>query len=392
MRWMIVIATVVAVLGGTAIAEDDKAGAMKFFKAGEQAYKMSNFGGAAENFEAAFKLLPAPEIAFSAAQAYRLQFQIDQDPRKVKRAIELYEIYVGAVKTGKRAGDAAIHLDNLRAAYRDLVAAGKVKDDKISVDRTQVTVWVPVEGAQITVDGKPVEPYAYFDVAPGEHVVEVTAKGYKPYSQKVSVANGAKVPVPVQLAPRSATVVLAGAGDARIAIDGRPVRTVDGVLEVPAGKRYLTVSRRGRKPYARELTLPPGGKVKVDVVLHRTGQRTVARWAFLGSAVLGGLTVVTITGALYAQSRAEDLIGEPLEDAGDYTTWRDRRNGMRNASIVLGSATILTAGTATALFLFDNPTPEAAPANLGPAPADDELRFTPMGFGGGAGIGVGGVW
>jgi len=388
MRACVILICLVAMTAG---ADADKQKAADLFAAGEQAYKMSNFIGAAQNFEAAFQELPAPEIAFSAAQAYRLQFQIDQKPHNAKRAIELYEIYVKANGKGKRAGDAATHLDNLRAAYRDLVAAGKATDDAIAVERTQVSVWVPIEGATVTIDGSRTDAYAYFDVAPGDHTVAVEAEGYLPFSQKVSVARGAKVPVPVELAARPATLHVDTDAGARISVDGRLVRATGGALEVPAGKRFITITRRGRKPFSREIEARPGATLNLEAKLETTGQRRAARWALLGAGVLAGLTVATSTVTLIAQGKAQDLIDVRLEDSAAYTTWRDRRNTFRTASIVLGSATVLAAGAAVALYLFDNPGAEGAPAMIEPAKPGD-VTFTPMGLADGAGISVEGAW
>jgi hypothetical protein len=54
--------------------------AEQFFRAGERAFKNNSFQAAAEMFERAYATLPLPAIAFSAAQAYRLQYALDADP------------------------------------------------------------------------------------------------------------------------------------------------------------------------------------------------------------------------------------------------------------------------------------------------------------------------
>ena len=54
--------------------------------------RRQDFAAAATDFEQAYKALPLPEIAFSAAQAYRRQYQVDAKPSHVARAIELYRV------------------------------------------------------------------------------------------------------------------------------------------------------------------------------------------------------------------------------------------------------------------------------------------------------------
>ena len=169
-----------------ATAHADTKAAEKHFDDGEVAYRKGRFLDAARDFEAAYAELPAAEIAFSAAQAYRLGYQADPDPAHVKRAIELYEIYLReAGEGGPRVADASAHLFTLKKEWRDLVTAGKAKDDRITADKTQIGVVVPakVKGATVLVDGKDVSGMDYVDVEPGDRVVRVEAPGYAPYEE-----------------------------------------------------------------------------------------------------------------------------------------------------------------------------------------------------------------
>ena len=80
-------------VAGTARA-DDKVLAEKYFRAGAKAYSAQNFQAAASNFDEAYKALPMPEIAFSAAQAFRKLYQVEPKPEYVRRAVELFEFYL----------------------------------------------------------------------------------------------------------------------------------------------------------------------------------------------------------------------------------------------------------------------------------------------------------
>src|SRR5262249_20085616 len=92
---------IVLALAASAHADDKKL-AEKYFRAGEKAYQAQSFEAAAQNFEQAYKSLPIAEIAFSAAQAYRRLYRLDAKVNYCARAVELYKVYLGKVKSGGR--------------------------------------------------------------------------------------------------------------------------------------------------------------------------------------------------------------------------------------------------------------------------------------------------
>ena len=108
---------------GIAHAED-KAAAERYFRAGAKAYAAQNFAAAATDFDEAYKALPLPEIAFSAAQAYRRLYRVEPKPEYVRRAVELYRAYLDKVKTGGRVGDAADNLAEMERELDKLEASG----------------------------------------------------------------------------------------------------------------------------------------------------------------------------------------------------------------------------------------------------------------------------
>jgi len=390
MRTTILVLILIAV-SGTALA--DRKTAEHEFDDGERAYKKGQFIDAAKHFEKAYAELPAPEIAFSAAQAYRLGYQADPNPEHVKRAIELYETYLREAMDGPRAADASAHLDSLKKEWRDLVIAGKAKDDRIAADKTQIGVVVSskVKAATILIDGKDVSGQDYVDVEPGDRVVRVEAEGFAPYEEKVPVARGAQILVRAELEAKPVRVKLATEGGVSVHVDGRAVSVRDGVFEAQPGKRYVTVTRRGRRPFARELDLAPGAMVEVKADLRSTDQRRIAKFVLVGSFVLLGATATTTTIAFIADSKASGAAGDGIADGHDadyYERWRDRRNTMRSASIILGGTTLIAFAAAFGLYVFDNPQAEAAP----PVGTDTETRFTPMVWADGAGLGIEGAW
>jgi hypothetical protein len=366
---LLAIAIVTFVLG-TAHA-DDKATAEQLFRIGASAYKANRFDAAANSFDRAYELYKAPEIAFSAAQAHRLQYQVDRDPARVKRAIELFEAYVAAVQVGGKRRDALAHLERLREVLGRLDASG---EKVVTVEKQQSSIYVLVanEDALITIDGKTADRFTSFDVEPGEHVVAVSADGYIPEQRKVVVANR-QVTVPLELRPRPATLKV-NAGDAQVLIDGRELGAT-----VAPGARTLAVYARGRQPYVKELVLAPGEDRTVDVALQPTLRRRAVPWVAAGSGALLLGTIVTSVVAISASSSAVEIRDSSVPitaaESKRYEQLAGRRDRFRSTSFVLGGASLAVAGIAVWLYVADMPEPS-------------ELRptVTPTVFGDGVGV------
>jgi hypothetical protein len=350
-------------------SKGSRAEAEQFFRAGERAFKNNSFAAAAEMFERAYASLPLPAIAFSAAQAYRLQYALDGDPSKLKRAVKLYEAYVSQDPKGKRVGDAAKILAELRPRLDEIEKKGKVEDMPAPSDATtiMVTTTADVAGARLVVDGgKPEALHVMREIAPGRHKVVVSAPGYFPAERSKEVLKGVPNVVEIELKPRPAVVSVRAADGAQVSINGRPAGVTPLVrpIEVPPGKHLVTITRRGHRPWSREITVKRGEARSLDPAFDRTGQRTLA-YAVLG--VSGALLVgagVTFGMSIAAASDANDLnqkrnqqgLTEPERE--EYDDAVDRRNDRRNATwLLLGSsAAVATAGLL--LFFMDNPRAE----------------------------------
>ena len=371
-------------------AADDRAAAEQFFRIGADAYKSGKFDAAAANFDRAYENLKAPEIAFSAAQAHRLQYQVDRDPARLKRAIELYQAYVTGAPDGARRKDALVYLERLRDAL------DKIDPKQIVVAKEHPSVYVSIalDRARITLDGQVIERHTSVDVTPGEHVVAASADGYLPQEQRIRVGNE-RAMIAFELVPRPATIAIESEAGARITVDGRPVLLRGATTEVPAGTRWITVSARGRRPISREVTLEPGQAITLDAPLQPTAQRRAVRWVAIGAGALLAGTTITTAIAIAADFSAADLRDRrPLlaSDAGRYTQLRDRRDTFRNLSFGLGAAALVTAGAALVMYYADDPSSDAL---LRPIENQPDRGFTPVAFGGrlggrlGGGLGLG---
>ncbi len=400
MRATIVILCV-ALLG--VARADEKATAEKYFRAGAKAYAAQNFEAAIANFEEAYRALPVPEIAFSAAQAYRRQYRVDARPEYVKRSVELYRIYLDKVKTGGRVGDAADSLGEMQRELDRLGAAG-IKAEMRIVERTRLGVTIAVDdktsdkaalreigdavgdalpGVTATLDGKPLEPFALVDVDPGEHVVAVSAPGYEPIEQKHRAVAGASELIDIALRARPARVGLKTEPDTRVIVDGRPSAMPTGVLELVAGKHVITLLHDGRKPIAKEIVVERGATTTIVAPLVKTTQRRAVPWIYLGAGALAlGATTGAIV-ALVANGDASDLHAKILvgnraaSDADTYDRLVKRRDRAATATYVLGGAAVLAAVIGTGLYLFD-------------APSAEGVTVTPVASPDGAAVVVGG--
>lgn len=369
---------VVMLVAGVAHAED-RAKAEQYFRAGAQAFKNQSFAAAAEQFELAYREMPLPEIAFSTAQAYRRQYLIEPKPEYVKRAVELYRLYLSRVKKGGRTGDASDglyemerELDRLtaqgtrigelvaRPATRLAVSVGIAGENRAAPNDLSVLPATDTSGVHATLDGKPVELFVPVDVTPEVHVVKVTAAGYFPLQVERRVVEGATELVEVELKPEPAHLAIETEGGAQIAIDGRPSAPVS---EVVAGKHVVVVTRRGREPVVRELELGRGETKKLEVSLGYTGKRRMLPWLVGGAGAFAVLSGLSVLGALSEDGKMSSLAstyrtsGFTVDQLAEYRSDAQRRDDLRSSSYVLGGVAVAVGLAAAAVYYLDNPQP-----------------------------------
>jgi hypothetical protein len=363
MRTLLVIVALAA-LGAPAHA-DPKSDAEMFFRAGEKAFNAGQYGAAADAFEQAYAKLPLPAIAFSTAQANRLQYFIDKQPMRLKRAVELYRKYIDDQKTGGRVSDAASNLAQLEPLLRQIEASGANMTAPMPPRQTRLMVMADVDGAKVSIDGKTGDAPLVEEVKVGEHAIEVTADGYFPVDVKAKAVDGEMIPVDVQLKPKPALLDVSGLDGAHVTVDGRPIGTtpVTGA-EVPAGKHLVTVTHTGRTPYAREVELAYGKTATVDAELHTTTQRKAARLVLVAGAGLAIATGLETAYAWKADADASDLAkklmtgGQMPGDLVRYDQLRALRDDRVHTAEVLGGVTAAVVVTGALMYLFDDPSPE----------------------------------
>ncbi|RMH41649.1 MAG: PEGA domain-containing protein [Deltaproteobacteria bacterium] len=360
--------------GARAQTEDPgaRAEAERLFRAGERFYNDGQYEAAAQAFEQAYALLPLPAIAFSAAQAYRLQYFIDKKPGRLKRAIELYRAYLEREPDGARRADASTSLAELEPILARIEAKeGTVKTEVMENTATQVMITAQVDGAAVSIDGGESSPAPVIrEVSPGDHRVRVEADGYFPVDLKVTAVEGRLVPVEVTLKPQPALVTLRAEADAQVSVDGRPVGTTPLArpIELAAGTHFITVARRGRYPWSREIEVKRGQRLTLSADLDVTRQRRASYWVmgasavgFAAAGVYGGLALRDDGDAADLRERIATTGGTP-DDVMRYRDLVDRRDRERSTMFALLGVGGALATTGILLYMLDSPRAEVPPS------------------------------
>lgn len=388
------IVLLLLVRAGHPALADDRAAAERYFRAGAKAFAGQNFGAAATDFDEAYKQLPLPEIAFSAAQAYRRLYRIDAKPEYVKRAVELYRVYLDKVKTGGRVADAADNLADMQHELDKLTheganfATNDVAHTRLGVsvttggDAGTMTEIGDATGAQTrglhaTIDGQPVEPFALVDVDAKEHTLAVTADGYLPAEKKVMAVSGQSQLIELELKPEPAVVDVKTDGGAHITVDGR---SGSPRLELTAGKHVLEVTARGHEPFAREITVTRGQQLTVDAPLEKTARRKAVPFVLGGAGLLAlaaGGTALVAEGHDSDASKLRDQIragNAPPATADKYDAAVTARDHDVTATWILGGAAVAAATTVVLLYWLDNPAAEHL--TIAPTPTGGAVTFS----------------
>lgn len=369
------LAAALAAATAAPAAADDRADAERYFRTGERLLAAGELAAAATAFDDAYEILPLPEIAFSAAQSYRLAYVKDRDPAQLRRAIELYRIYLGAVKRGGRVKDATGALAELEPQLARAAASGPTIVAAAPPRATGLMITSEVSPATGTIaDQPPVtgELPLVHEVRAGRHTITVVAPGYRDKTITAIAVEGELVPVEVDLEPLPASLTVTAARGARVRVDGRTVGDAPlPAIAVPAGRHVVTVSQRGRRPLAREVTVGRGEAVTVAARLRPTAQRRASRWVLIGSgAVLAGAGLAGL-GALAADRDAAAIdarrrtVGISEDELARYQDRVGDRDDRRTAMWALGGVAVAAGVTGGLMYLLDHDEAEA-PATIGP--------------------------
>ena len=262
--------------------------------------------------EQSYELIPISATALSLAQAYRLQFFIDQDTRHLERAIALYRLYIDAVATGARRGDAVASLAELEPIKLRFDVERKQKAELVPTKvepyepPTQVMVVSAAPESRISLDGETATKAPLVAlVTPGIHIARIEAPGYKAATREITAIEGRLVVVEVELKEEPAQVWFRGAPGAQVWLDGRLVARLPlrSPISVSAGKHRVYLTQKGRVPWIRSLSVERGGTLDVSVTLPIAVQRFIS-YGLLGAGTLG-LVTAGVVGLMALQEEQE---------------------------------------------------------------------------------------
>lgn len=379
MRRYVIVLVALLGTGGVAQAQDKpkldaetRSEAKRRFRAGERFYNAGKYVEAATAFEMAYGLLPLPAIAFSTAQAYRLQYVADKNAAWLKRSIELYREYLRNAPDGGRRVDATTSLADLDPIMARIEAqTGTVKAEKMQVTTTQLMVSSQVDSARASLDGGELVAMPIVrEVKPGKHTIKVVADGYFAVERKADVAKGQFRTIEVDLKEKPALIQVRTDGGATISVDGRPVGDApfSKPVEVKAGKHFITVTKRGRHGWSREIDVKRGEQITLEADLDTTGQRKLSYWVAGGGLATMALGGVFGLAALGDDSDAKDVFdridaeGGTPDDLIAYSELIDSRDDNKTRMWVfvgVGGA-LLTTGVL--LYFMDTPRAETPPS------------------------------
>ena len=191
-------------------------------------------------------------------------------------------MFVGATTKGRGlfAGIAA-----LSALLISLIHGAVYSQDTLpsSPSRTGILVLdVTPPDAILTLDGEKIGPVGNFrkELSAGPHEIEISADGYEPTKQKVTIVAGetfriplrlAAIPPPPSPAPEKATLVLeVTPPSAILRIDGKPVGRANGYRqELSAGSHLVEILASGYRPSRMTMSLTAGETRPVRLKLAR---------------------------------------------------------------------------------------------------------------------------
>ncbi len=164
---------------------------------------------------------------------------------------------------------------------------------------------VDVPGAVVRVDDEPAGKAPLpsdVRVDRGNHRVEVTQSGYRPFVRDVPVADDKPVRVEVRLEPQvpEGIVVVRAPEDATVALDGHVVGKGVWQGRVPAGAHAVRVTADGMSSYEGDVDVAADQLRTLDVTLHR--DRGTPVWLWIAGGAVAVVAVVVVSASVFHSS------------------------------------------------------------------------------------------
>jgi hypothetical protein len=213
--------------------------------------------GAVVEFQAADALVPEPRAAYNVALAYARLHRPVQAARTLRKCLERHPGLQGELA------------DQIRRLLADQMAR---------IGRLKLVLRAPdgsaVEGARVRLDGEeqPIRSDAVLEAGAGFVELNVSARGMKTSTRRLSVSSGETQEVVIELEPegtRAAFIAITSAlPGVDIFMDGRFVgKTPLAPLRTTIDRHVLTAMRPGYEPRTIELTVRDGATASVALDL-----------------------------------------------------------------------------------------------------------------------------
>jgi hypothetical protein len=344
--------------------KDAQVEARESFALGYRLVQEGKLEGGIAAFERAYAASPHFSVLYNLAQAYAASGQ-------VVRAVDTFERYLA------EGGDQVPQ--SRRSSVNEAIAYHSRRIGGLSI--------AAPHGSRVVLDGHVVGTAplsAPLRVGAGPHALRVELAGHRPSERTVLVEGETEIHTAFRLEPeRSVDVVVRCAvPDTTLTVDGAPLSLPrEGrTLRLPPGSHRFEFSRAGYQP--RTLTLPANseGPHSLDCalrfdpshpehgslkVLHPQGTRVQLNGAvFTGGRVPKGRHELEVTGSGYEATRRTIELGArenrtvsltPVPSASARSEEQaSARRTRKLAAYVLGGTGLAAAGTAVALYVYDN--------------------------------------
>ncbi len=305
-----------------------------YTKSAREWYAAGEFAAAAELFREAYSVKPQGNLLYNIAHCYEKAGLSDESTRDkmFANAILFYEKYLAKFPNAKFAPAVRKRIDELAVNLKPAV----------------YTLMVNTEppGAQVFVDDKntgfSVQTPAEIELEVGAHQLFVEKEGHVPQTIDVDGRANENQNLNIELESIAQTGKLAlevSREGADLLIDGRKkgVSPFNEPIILSAGRHVVLIMKTGYEPWRKEIFIPEGQIVRVEVELRRekdpnANTRAVNIWPWV---VIGAGGLSAIAGATLGL-QAQKLHGQ-LDDK------RSRRELIAESDISAGNSMVMSA-------------------------------------------------
>jgi hypothetical protein len=265
------------------------------YQRGIALYKDGDYAAALAEFRAAYRALPSWEVLYNIGLCERRLY-------KYGDSVKNLESYLSQ-------GGARVPKDRRDAVAKEL--------SEIRALTAVVTIVVPGDPADVTIDGEPVGSSPFkepFLLGPGKKIFKATREGQMPAERSEEIVSGTTVTI--NLAPKAkptepgTLAIEAQPKNAVISVDGKLQGTAPLNLTLEPGGHLITAEANGYQPYRQEVNLAEGQKREVSIYMDV--EATARKKPFpVAGVIVGAVGLGAIGGAvglnLHGQAQSKTI-------------------------------------------------------------------------------------